>query len=457
MISNAKRRLSAETVTRTGARGSSTGLALLLGGLAVGAMGYAWYLQTHPSARPANAQESFNTARMPQKLEFDAVAAAKPDNRLALAPPPPPAAPPPAPTFVAAPPMVMPPDDSEARRRAEAERIRLAEVERLRKEAEARAAAALRSPMLMVDAVTTASPTTANDAGAFKVQGPNEDPNRRFLDNASATDVERSRANRMDRIDALIPQGAMIRATLETAVQSDLPGMVRATTSEDVFSFDGRRILLPKATMLTGEYRAILTRGQTRVFMVWTRALRSDGVSLSLGSYGTDALGRSGVTGEVDEHYAERFGAAIVLSIVGGASSFLTGLGQAAQSTTTTSGVQTAGQQAQSQSAQTVSQTFADMANSTLKEQMTIPPTINIDQGTPIIVFVRRDLDFSSLYDDPVKEALWRLKHPAPASSEPARRLRWTPSTPPSPCPPADPSSSRAIRPCRRKSRGETR
>ena len=143
----------------------------------------------------------------------------------------------------------------------------------------------------------------------------------------------------------------MIRATLETAVQSDLPGMVRAITTEDVYSFDGRRILIPKGTMLTGDYRAILTRGQTRVFMVWTRALRSDGVSLSLGSYGTDALGRSGVTGEVDEHYAERFGAAIVLSIVGGASSYLTGLGQAAQSTTSAGGVQTAAQQAQAQSA----------------------------------------------------------------------------------------------------------
>jgi type IV secretion system protein VirB10 len=258
------------------------------------------------------------------------------------------------------------------------------------------------------------SPASSESAnGAYKVQGPNEDLNRRFLDNEAANDVERSRASKNNRIDALIPQGTMIRATLETAVQSDLPGMVRAITTEDVYSFDGRRILLPKATMLTGDYRAILTRGQTRVFMVWTRALRHDGVSLSLGSYGTDALGRSGVTGEVDQHYAERFGAAIVLSIVGGASSYLTGLGQAAQSTTSTTGVQTAAQQAQAQSAQTVSQTFADMANSTLKEQMTIPPTINIDQGTSIIVFVRRDLDFSSLYDDPIKEALSELKHPA--------------------------------------------
>ena len=60
------------------------------------------------------------------------------------------------------------------------------------------------------------------------------------------------------------------------------------------------------------------------------------------------------------------------------------------------------------------------MANSTLKEQMTIPPTINIDQGAPIIVFVRRDLDFSWLYDDPVKEALRQLKHPGRAAVVPA-------------------------------------
>ena len=47
----------------------------------------------------------------------------------------------------------------------------------------------------------------------------------------------------------------MIRGVLETAIQSDLPGMVRAITSEDVYSFDGRRVLIRKGTMLTGEYR----------------------------------------------------------------------------------------------------------------------------------------------------------------------------------------------------------
>jgi type IV secretion system protein VirB10 len=347
-------------------------------------------------------------------MSFDEVAKIKTDNRLVMAPPPPP-------SQVVAPPVVVAapmPDDGEARRLAEEERRRLAEEEHKRREKETRAEAALRSPMLALDGSPAASREIDmnSETSAFRVQGPNEDPNRRFLDNASANDVERARAVKTARIDALIPQGTMIRATLETAVQSDLPGMVRAITTEDVYSFDGRRVLLPKATMLTGEYRSVLTRGQTRVFMVWTRALRHDGVSVLLGSYGTDALGRSGVTGEVDQHYAERFGAAIVLSIVGGGTSYLSGLGQAGPSSTSTA-LTPAQQAQQAQAAQTISQTYAEMANSTLKEQMAIPPTIHIDQGTPIIVFVKRDLDFSNLYADPVKEALRELKHPGRAQA----------------------------------------
>jgi len=109
----------------------------------------------------------------------------------------------------------------------------------------------------------------------------------------------------------------MIRGILETAISSDLPGNVRATTTEDVYSFDGRRVLIPKGTMLTGEYRSGLNRGQSRVFIVWTRMLRADGVSLMLGSYGTDSLGRTGLTGEVDKHFLDRFGNAALLTITG--------------------------------------------------------------------------------------------------------------------------------------------
>ena len=154
-----------------------------------------------------------------------------------------------------------------------------------------------------------------------------EDANRKFLKNAE-NDVVRARATKNHRTDALVPQGFMIRGILETAISSDLPGNVRATTTEDVYSFDGRRVLIPKGTMLTGEYRSGLNRGQSRIFIVWTRMLRADGVSLMLGSYGTDSLGRSGLTGEVDKHFLDRFGNAALLTITGGVAQFVAQLGQ---------------------------------------------------------------------------------------------------------------------------------
>jgi type IV secretion system protein VirB10 len=326
-----------------------------------------------------------------------------------------PAPPPPEPPLAFA-----PPNDDEARR--------LAELERLRLEEERRKWERYRSSQLVADnAVPTDqggnfAETPRNGAGA------DDDPNRRFLASASAAGVEIAKATKNSRIDALVAQGTTIRGVLETAVQSDLPGMVRALTTENVWSFDGRRILIPSGSRLVGEYKSGLSQGQTRVFVVWTRLLRSDGVSVQLGSSGADDLGRAGNAGFVDNHYLERFGSAIMLSLVGGVSQFLSGYGQTfnnANGTTITTTdpatglvttTQTGGNQnqlslqARQIAAQNVSQTLTYMAQDALKNSINIPQTIYLDQGSRIIVFVRRDLDFSSLYPDPVKEALRELK-----------------------------------------------
>ncbi|MFW8642286.1 type IV secretion system protein VirB10 [Rhizobium beringeri] len=279
-------------------------------------------------------------------------------------------------------------DDDAARRASE-------EAERLRKAEELRLAR-LQSNMLVVDQAIRGE-NSASMFGGSTAQGSgsavsaDDDPNRKFLQSVGSQDVEKVTASRNDRIDALIPQGTLIRGVLETAIQSDLPGMVRAVTSTEVYSFDGRRILLPKGTMLMGEYKSGMARGQTRILIVWTRALRSDGTSVALGSYGTDDLGRSGLTGSVDKHYLERFGAAAVLSLVGGVSSFVAGLNSDGSSNSSSSSTSS---NAQTQAQQTLSQTMAEMANMTLKDLISIPPTIYVDQGTEIMVFVRKDLDF---------------------------------------------------------------
>ena len=316
---------------------------------------------------------------------------------------------------------MVPPNDDEARR--------LAELERLRQEEERRKWERLRAPQVIADnASATAAAANPNDTNQA-AGAPDDDPNRRFLASVSAAGVDVSRATKNNRIDALVAQGTFIRGVLETAVQSDLPGMVRATVTENVWSFDGRRVLIPAGSRLIGEYKSGIAQGQTRVFVVWTRLLRSDGVSVQLGSNGADDLGRAGNAGFVDNHYVERFGAAIMLSIVGGAAQFLSAYGQNTNGygngtviTTTdpVTGIVTQTQtgvnqnqlslQARQIAAQNVSQTLTNIAQEALRNSINIPPTIYLDQGSRIIVFVRRDLDFSSFYPDPVKEALTELK-----------------------------------------------
>ncbi|NTG64800.1 type IV secretion system protein VirB10 [Rhizobium rhizogenes] len=396
---------------------------VLLASVALVVLAYAGYVSfiKPQAARKTDANEEFKTASHAAHLNFDPENPSPPpsDNKLVLVPPTP------TPTVVPPPqitaPVVMPPviDEEAARRAAE-------EAERARKEEELRQAR-LRSNMLVVDqsvrgenaasVVGAASQQNAGSGGSASASA-DDDPNRRFVQSVGSQDVETVTASRNDRIDALIPQGALIRGVLETAIQSDLPGMVRAVISTDVYSFDGRRILLPKGTMLTGEYKSGMARGQTRILIVWTRALRSDGTSVALGSYGTDDLGRSGLSGFVDKHYLERFGAAAVLSMVGGISSFVAGLNNDGSSSS--GSTSSSSSDAQTQAQQALSQTMAEMANIALKDSINIPPTIYVDQGTQIMVFVRKDLDFSSLYPDPVKEAVNELRR---------ARIRNAPST----------------------------
>jgi type IV secretion system protein VirB10 len=378
-------------------------IAVVLGVLA--AVYYFSYLEQGANSQ-APKQEEFKTTQLDQDYSFNNPSG-KSDNRLVIAPPPPEPPKPVAPVVAPAAPVVVAPvppvDDGSAKRRAEEE----AEMKRR-----------LESPMIVVggqggvgampDGTGGLGNNSGNGSGGVS-DYKEDDPNRRFASAMSSQAVETVQATQNKRIDALIPQGTIIRGVLETAIQSDLPGMVRAKLSEDVYSFDGRRVLLARDTMLTGTYRSGIARGQTRILIIWTRALRADGTSVALGSYGTDDLGRSGLTGEVDNHYLERFGSAAALSIIGGVSSFIAGLNIHGQSESGSSS-NSPSYQAQSQAQQSISQTMSDMANTALRDSINIPPTINVDQGTPIAVFIQRDLDFSSLYESPVKEALDELR-----------------------------------------------
>ncbi len=115
-------------------------------------------------------------------------------------------------------------------------------------------------------------------------------------------------------------QGTLIPAVLETAIDTDVPGYVRAVVSQDVRSFDGSRVLVPRSSRLIGQYQSGLQAGQKRAYVIWTRLIRPDGVSVNLASPAIGFDGRPGLAGKVNSHFFKRFGSAMLLSVVGGLS-----------------------------------------------------------------------------------------------------------------------------------------
>ncbi len=169
-----------------------------------------------------------------------------------------------------------------------------------------------------------------------------------------------------------VTQGTMIPAVLETAINTDVPGYVRALVSQDVRSFDGKRVLIPRSTRLIGQYQSGLQAGQKRAYVIWTRLIRPDGVAVALASPATDFDGSGGLPGKVDSHFFQRFGSAMLLSVIGGLSNIATGGG--------TSVILGGGQSA---------------ASTALQQNGQISPTIRVRPGEPVRVVTARDLDFS--------------------------------------------------------------
>jgi type IV secretion system protein VirB10 len=180
----------------------------------------------------------------------------------------------------------------------------------------------------------------------------------------------------------LLAKGAFIDCTLETAIDSTLPGMTTCITATDTFSSDGTVVLLERGTKLIGETRGQVQQGVARVFVLWTEARTPTGIVVPLDSPGADELGRSGLSGEVNRHFWDRFGAAILISTLDGAV-------QAAVE----SGSRGGGAVIYNPS------TSESVVTDVLKNSVNIPPTITKRNGDRIQVFVARDLDFRSVYE----------------------------------------------------------
>ena len=210
------------------------------------------------------------------------------------------------------------------------------------------------------------------------------DQNANFARQVSGRAVPTSLPSRTADLRCAALQGKMIDAELETAINTDLPGQIRAIVSSPLYAEQGREPLLTTGSRLIGVYNSAVRKGQVRIFAIWNRAIRPDGLEVTLDSHATDALGRSGVQGETDNHFPQIFGASILLSIIGAGTSTIN-----VNSDTRYNSADELRRQVQ--------QSFGRSADRLLEPYGNMPPTNTLRQGERIKVFLNRDLDFCSL------------------------------------------------------------
>ncbi|MEV3801920.1 type IV secretion system protein VirB10, partial [Aeromonas veronii] len=199
--------------------------------------------------------------------------------------------------------------------------------------------------------------------------------------------LEMFKAGKLKNMDLVLTQSSSIPCALTVAIDSTVPGFISCMVTEDVYGASGKVKLIDKFSKISGRQEGGMQQGQARIFAAWDRLETPEGVIVDLGSPATDELGRSGVGGKVDNHWLERYGNAILLSVI------QDGISAAFQNAGGSSGSNNV-----NISTGATSNTMQDMASEALKNSINIPPTLYKNQGELVYVMVARDLDFSGVY-----------------------------------------------------------
>lgn len=198
-----------------------------------------------------------------------------------------------------------------------------------------------------------------------------------------ATKTKMATASLLPDRNFLITKGTFIDCALETAIDSSVAGFTSCRMTRNVYSDNGRVLLLERGSRVTGQYDVAKVRpGVSRIFVLWDRVETPEGVVVNIDSPGIGALGQSGLSGWVNHHYLQRFGAGLMLSIIDDYASYEAKKQQDSQS------VQFSGTDNEANR----------LAAIALKDSIGIKPTIHKNQGEHVKIYIARDIDFSTVY-----------------------------------------------------------
>lgn len=189
--------------------------------------------------------------------------------------------------------------------------------------------------------------------------------------------------------DALLVRGTYLRCVLETRIITDIAGYTSCLVTEPVYSINGRNLLLPKGSKIYGAYGG----GPTgkRVEVIWDRITTPNGIDVAMSSPGVDQLGGAGHPGQYSAHWGSRIASALMISLIADAFKYA-----AAEHGPESTTVASNGFAVRSPYESATARTMERLANEALSEGRR-PPTVTINQGTIVNVYVAKDVDFTSV------------------------------------------------------------
>lgn len=199
----------------------------------------------------------------------------------------------------------------------------------------------------------------------------------------SSTKTAMSTARLLPDPDWYVPKGTVVDCVIQEAIDTTQPGMLNCVGSNDVYSASQRVVLMEAGTIYHIEYQKGLMQGQNKIFMLVSDARTPGNVEVPMDSPVNDALGRAGVGGEVNTHFWDRFGGALMLGVIGDVGQGLANSMSKGNSAYTVNNTAGGAQQAMAEA---------------IRATINIPPSMQKNQAGHIKLYVARHLDFRSVY-----------------------------------------------------------
>ncbi|MCR8715693.1 TrbI/VirB10 family protein [Stenotrophomonas indicatrix] len=259
-----------------------------------------------------------------------------------------------------------------------------------------------RGPSLLDRRIGSSGGTSAGDGQGQGQSGGPSDYERAMIaslqaQNGAGAPVRERRGPDVDDVssatyirspDALLVRGTYLRCVLETRIITDLAGYTSCLLTEPVYSINGRSLLLPKGSKIYGAYGGGV-KGK-RVEVIWDRITTPNGIDVAMSSPGVDQLGGAGHPGQYSAHWGSRIASALMISLLADAFKYA-----AAEHGPETTTVANNGMTVQSPYESATARSMERLANDALSQRR--QPTVTINQGTIVNVYVAKDVDFTNV------------------------------------------------------------